>query len=134
MLFSTLAIIFHVINIIFRFEYFQLSVLCVSIGRSRRQLIDKKTFSASGNFLFAGVRIKLKNLLNSSRRFFKFFPSHSSRGFAARLRGSAAQTQIKPAATQAIVERNGMDSLQGKKQRTPMNDHCGTSRVTFAFN
>ena len=33
MLFSTLAIIFHVVNIIFRFEYFQFSVLCVSLGR-----------------------------------------------------------------------------------------------------
>ena len=31
----------------------------------------------------------------------QFFPSHSSRGFAARFRGSAAQAQTKPPATQA---------------------------------
>ena len=61
---------FYHVKIIFRFEYFQFSELCVSLGRYS---VTKTTFLANGNFPFAGVWINLKNLWNSSRGFLNFF-------------------------------------------------------------
>ena len=53
---------------------------------------------------FVGIRRSREN----ERRSRESNPSHSPRGFAARFRGSAAQTPTKPSATQARKQKNSM--------------------------